>query len=193
MIENYYERQHSIQYYRSGATGIHIDAYATRLAEEGYSQIGARNHIRGVAHLGHWLQDQGIPLETLDESIIKLFFEFLPTARFMRKTGRGKFQPCHEAAQHFLCWARQAGVVKTAPPQETVPPLIQEFEVWMTRHRGVTVPTLRDVYRRPLRRYLDAAGEDPGQYDAAGIRRWHRSSSPTVGLCHGVARDIAAG
>jgi site-specific recombinase XerD len=172
MIETYYKHPHSLRYYRSGATGVCIDAYATRLAEEGYSQVGARNHIRGVAHLGHWLQDKAIPLETLDESIVKLFFEYLPTARFMRKTGKGKFDPCYDAARHFLCWARQAGVVKTTPPQQPVPPLIEEFEMWMARHRGVTLLTLRDVYRRPLLRYLDAAGEDPAQYDAAGIRRF---------------------
>lgn len=172
MIETFYKHHRTLRYLRSGATGPHMDAYAKHVADSGFAYHTGRIKLRGAAHLGHWMAGEGVVLADLDEEVLERFFAHFKDCTCLRKN-QGLFKGQDAAARSFLAWARADDIVHTPPPQPPpVPPLIEEFEAWMTHHRGTMTSTLRDAYRLPLKRFLDALGDDPSTWNAAGIRRF---------------------
>jgi site-specific recombinase XerD len=180
MIEQFYEHPYTLRYLRSGVTGPSIDAYAKHLVGSGFAFHTCRGKLPAVAHLGHWMVRKA-SLADLDEAVLKRFFEHFRTCRCAGRhkgTVKGRYAAIHD----FLDWARSTNLVRTVPPPPPpIPPLIQEFEAWMVHHRNAMLSTLRDAYRLPLRRFLDALGEEPAAWDAAGIRRFILDRAATVG------------
>ena len=168
MIEDFFEHPFTLRYLRGGVTGPHIDAFADSLAEDGYTFGWTRGLLRGVAHLGHWLERRRIGVSDLNESVLVRFRAHLSRCRCVRRN-EGLLWYCRSAPNRFLSWARATGVTSEVPPEDTIPPLIREFEGWMLRHRNVARSTLGN-YRLQLRRFLDAACDDPRAYDATGVR-----------------------
>lgn len=179
MIESIYERAHALRRLRSACTGSHIDEFAAALLAQGYAHVRVRDLVRGVAHLGHWLDRECIGLADLDEALIATFVAHLEGTEG-RGDGSGKRGWCRSGALRFLAWARECGIVSTSRPTLPIPVLIREFEEWMTNHRNISAVTLKN-YRLPLRRFLEAAGDDPGLYDAAGIRSYILAESQRAG------------
>jgi integrase/recombinase XerD len=169
VIEDFFEHPYTLRYLRSGAAGPHIDAFAVALAEQGFTRDRARALLRGVAHLGHWLQTRRTSLVSLDEGILESFRAHLSRCRCVRRN-KGRLYYCRSGSNRFLAWARAQGVVSTPTPGEEVPVLIQDFEAWMLQHRNVAPSTLTVAYRLHLRRFLAAAGDDAARYNAAAIR-----------------------
>lgn len=179
MIEHFFEHPYTLRFLRGGVTGPHIEAFAASLVEGQYTRNAGRAVLRGVAHLGHWMEANALQLASLDEPMLSGFFDHIPTCRCVRRH-KGQLPYCVAAGRRFLAWGRAEGLVTTSAPAPDVPALLQEFEAWMIRHRNVQPITLKDVYRRPLRRFLDCVGEDPTTYDAAGIRRFALAESQRV-------------
>ena len=172
MIEQFYKQSYALRHLRSGATGPHMDAYASHVAATGFTHHTSREKLRGAAHLGHWLDKQGLDLAFLDEDVLEDFFAHFSGCTCVRKN-KGDYRNYYAAARCFLAWAREVGAVKTAAPEPPpVPPLIAQFEGWMLLHRNVSPVTLHDCYRLQLRRFLDAVGDDPSTWDAGGIRQF---------------------
>ncbi len=172
MIEQFYEHPNALRHLRSGATGPHMDAYARHVAATGFTHNTSREKLRGAAHLGHWLDKQGLDLAGLDEDGLERFFAHFSGCTCVRKN-KGDFKNHYPAARCFLAWAREKDVVTTSAPEPPpVPALVVQFELWMLRHRNVVTATLHDCYRLPLRRFLDAVGDDPSTWDAGGVRRF---------------------
>lgn len=180
MIEKFFEHPYTLRYLRGGATGDCIDAFASMLVDAGYARSTGRHLLRGLAHLGHWLTARRISLARLDEASLDAFFSHVRQARCVRRH-EGLMGYCCWGARRFLPWARERGLVVTSPPVEELPPLIAEFEAWMIRHRNVAPVSLSHCYRRHLRRFLQAVGEDPGRIDAAGIRHFILTQAQRTG------------
>lgn len=172
MIEQFYKHPYTLRHLRTGATGPHIDAYARFIVDAGYARHTGREKLRGIAHLGHWMTGEGTALTDLHEDVLKHFSEHLVLCGCTYPSrGRPEEQRC--SSHDFLTWARSVSLVSTTPPDSpSTPPMIDEFEAWMMRHRSVKASTLRVAYRLPLRRLVDALGDDPSAWDAAGIRRF---------------------
>jgi len=172
MIEQFYEHPYTLRWLRSGATGPYIDDYAKYVADTGFAYHTGRVKLRGAAHLGHWMVGEGVALDDLDEGVLDQFFAHFPACSCVRKN-KGDFGRQYAAVRGFLAWARAVEVVHTLePPPPPVPPLIEEFEAWMVHHRGAMPSTLHDAYRLPIQRLLDALGEEPSIWSAAGIRQF---------------------
>ncbi len=172
MIEQFYEHPYALRHLRSGATGLHMDAYAGHIADTGFTHHTSREKLRGAAHLGHWLDKQGLNLACLDEAVLERFFAHFSGCTCVRRN-KGSYRNYYAAARCFLAWAREVGAVQTpAPVPPPIPPLIAQFERWMLQHRNVSPVTLQDCYRLPLRRFLDAVGDDPSTWNAGAIRRF---------------------
>ncbi|MCP5064920.1 MAG: tyrosine-type recombinase/integrase [bacterium] len=176
MLEELYVRPSALSHLRSSCTGACLDAYARALVAQGYRKESAQMHLAAVAHLGRWLGRRGVALETLDEVLLASFVEEV------RRTAISEVTPCRRraAGRRFLVWAREEGVVSTCIPVN-VPPLIQRFESWMTRHKNLAAATLAN-YRLPLRHLVEAHGDEPGAYTACDLRNFilaefHRSGS----------------
>jgi len=125
------------------------------------------------------MEVRGIALGNLDEGVLGVFRGHLAGCRCVRRN-TGRLEYCRSGSNRFLRWAREKRVVRAAPG-ESVPPLIQDFETWMLRHRNVAAATLSECYRLQLRRFLDAVGTEPGSYDAAGIRSFVLAQSQRTG------------
>jgi site-specific recombinase XerD len=169
MIENFFEHPYTLRFLRAGTTGPHIEAFAAALVASQYSRNAGRAALRGVAHLGHWMEANGLALASLDETMLSSFFDHIPTCHCVRRH-KGQLPYCVAAGRQFLAWGRANGIVATAPPAPDVPRLIEEYEAWMRHHRNVAPITLKDVHRRPLCRFLEYVGDDPAKFDAKGIR-----------------------
>jgi integrase/recombinase XerD len=169
MVNHFFEHPFTLRYLREGVTGPHMDAFAAALADQGFTVGRARALLCGVAHLGHWLQKRRTPLVALDEGVVEAFRAHLSRCRCVRRN-KGRLYYCRSGSNRFLAWAREQDLVRTPSPAERVPLLIRNFEAWMLQHRNVAPSTLTVAYRLHLRRFLAAAGNDPGGYDAAGIR-----------------------
>ena len=167
MIEEFFEHPYTLRYLRDGVTAPHIDDFAVTLVEQGFKRGWARSLLRGVAHLGHWLDRRSLTLAELDEEVLKDFRKHLSRCRCVRGN-KGRLEYCRSGSRRFLSWARAQGLAPAALC-ESVPPLIQSFEKWMLEHRKVASSTLGN-YRLQLRRFLDAAGDDPVRYNATSIR-----------------------
>jgi integrase/recombinase XerD len=196
MIDTYFEDHNTLRFLRSGRTGPHIDAFSAWLSEVRYASSTARGMLRDVVHLGLWMETNGIDVVCLDEGVLESFFAHFPICRCVG-LHRMRRQDYAASCRRFLTWARNTGVVITAQPVDAVPPLITEFEEWMVQHRNVAPNSLRDVYRFPLRRLLGKLGDDPGRWDAAGIRRFildeaqHVSAKPAVTATRQMLRFLA--
>jgi len=169
MIDDFFEHPYTLRYLRGGVTGPHIDAFAVALAEQGFTIGRARGLLRGVAHLGRWLQKRRTPLAALDEGVVEVFRAHLSRCRCGRRN-KGRLYYCRSGSNRFLTWAREHHLVSAPMPADPVPSLIQDFEAWMLRHRNVAPSTLTVAYRLHLRRFLAAVGDDPDRFTAAGIR-----------------------
>jgi integrase len=179
MIEQFFKHPDTVRHLRSGATGSHMDAYAKHVAETGFANNTARGKLRGVAHLGHWMVNEG--LADLDEGVLRRFSEHLNVCT-CDSGDRGWLRDQGAATREFLSWARSVDLVQTVPPPSPpIPPLIEEFEAWMMHHRNVMPCTLHDAYRLPLRRLVDALGEEPSAWNTAGIRRFIMGLAATGG------------
>jgi hypothetical protein len=149
MLDDFFDHRFTLRYLREGVTGPHMDAFAAALADQGFTIGWARGLLRGVAHLGHWLQEQPTALAALDEGVMEAFRAHLSRCRCVRRN-KGRLYYCRSGSNRFLAWAREQGLVRTPASAERVPLLIQNFEAWMREHRNVAPSTLCDAYRLHL-------------------------------------------
>jgi len=176
MIEYYFERPHAIARMRSVCTGAHIDAFADALTALGYTRNGGRALLRGVTHLGAWLDANEFDISALDEPMLKKFVAGIKE----QSAGEGKPRHCHAGGLRFLNWARERSVVSTSPPVPPEPELLREFIEWMRHQRNLAEATIKG-YRLPLRRFVAELGDDPSRYAAADIRRFVLRESQRAG------------
>jgi len=176
MIDRYFERPDAVGRIRSACTGPHMDAFAAAVSAWGYTRARGRLLNLGVAHLGRWMDDKGIDLAALDETVLVSFLAEVHG----QSTGDGKPGYCRAGGRRFLAWARERSVVSTPRLGSRLHGLILDFEAWMTCHRNVSPITLQN-YRLPLQRLVDALGDDPCRYDTARIRQFILAESQRTG------------
>lgn len=166
MITHYFEASRTLESMRTTCVGAHLDDLAGTLAGAGFAALTICEHLRTAAQLGRWAQRRGIALARWDEDMLEGFRRHL--AR--RKLGK-RARVLAQAAQ-FLVFLRTRGLIEPAKLTTPVPmfaAILDPFDAWMLRHRGV-VPRTMLRYRRVLVGFLTELGEDPGAYDVAGIR-----------------------
>ena len=125
----------------------HIDWFARRLAEQGYTHATAQEKLRLVAHLSHWLQEHQLGAEALDEPCIGSFLQD------RRQQGRA---PRHNRVtlQTFLTGLRDAGMLPVAVRQESpLDVLARAFDHYLTAERGLA-PITRGHYLPIMRGFL---------------------------------------
>ena len=181
MIEKYFKAAHVLRWLRSSVVDDYLDGFADYLAKSGFQPWTIRGHLRGAAHLGHWSSKHAFSIEQLEEGLLEAFFDHLPTCPISRPN-EGKFRSVKAGAQHFLAYLRKVGVVPQMIEESTdQSPLLDGFCLWMRCHRGVRESTL-DLYLPLIRDFLSEVGEEPGLYDADGVRAAILSRAKCCGL-----------
>lgn len=134
----------------AGPLQPHIDWFARRLAEQGYTHATAQEKLRLVAYLSHWLQEHQLGAEALDESCIGLFLQD------RRQQGRA---PRHNRVtlQTFLTGLRDAGMLPVAVRQDSpLDVLARAFDHYLTAERGLA-PITRGHYLPIMRKLSSGA------------------------------------
>lgn len=179
MLETYFPVSMMPEHLRSGPSGPYLDGFAAALARQGYSADTAVRYLRTAAHLGHVLARGPALPGDID---LRAFGKHLRTCRCSRaKGGRGNHHTIY-GARLFQRHLVEIGVCRpaaiAAAPVE--PPLVAGFKAWLRKHRGASEETIK-LYAHDADWLMTALGEDPANWNAAGIRRTFMDRASTSG------------
>lgn len=121
-----------------GPLAIYIDVFAELLTRQGYARSTARDKLRLIAHLSHWLDRNKLQAEDLDEERIEHF------RRYRRRQGR---VDRHAAAtcKALLEQLREAGTIALAPdPREDNAQrrIEDDYTQYLVQERGLATATI---------------------------------------------------
>ena len=135
--------------FRCGPLGPHLDSYAHWLSDQGYSHQVGMQKIRLVALLSHWLEQNHIRVQELDEQRIADF------QKVRRKHLRRHRQVQHTLTQ-LLEYLRRSKIIAEPEPlqtQSSIDLLLHDYGQFLAQERGLSQRTL-DNYVPVARRFL---------------------------------------
>lgn len=188
MLTTYFKHPFTLNKYRAGPAGSHLDEFADQLAQKGYSYSTVRRHLRGAARLSSWAQAATLTTHELDAAALDRFRRYLASQGKLH-TQAGLYMPAFVGARLFVTFLQTRGIIPaTLPsPAEVPPELLSAFSHWMQTQRGVTESTLRR-YCAVLRHLLATLGEQPEHYTAKDLRRFALDRASRYG--HSQARNV---
>jgi site-specific recombinase XerD len=162
MLETYFSASKMLGHLRSGPSGPYLDDFAAALERQGYSPATAVRYLRAAAHLGHVMAERGAGSDDID---LAAFSVHLRTCRCPRASGGRRNHHTVFGARLFRQHLVEIGVCRTAAEatQPAEPQLVAGFKVWLRKHRGASVPTIK-LYARDADRLMTALGADPTGY-----------------------------
>ena len=178
MLETYFPASKIRELLRSGPSGPYLDGFAAALERQGYSADTAVRYLRAAAHLGHVLASRGVLPGEID---LQAFSKHLRARRCPRAKGGRHNHHTIYGAKLFRRYLVEIGVCRPAAAAEPAElQLVTGFKAWLRKHRGASDATIR-LYARDAAGLLTALGEDPANWDAAGIRRTFMDRASTSG------------
>jgi site-specific recombinase XerD len=171
MLATYLKRPLTLERYRSGPAGPHLDWFTDWLEERGYQPRHIHYLLQGLQHFSLWAQEAGLTSQELDAKALEAFRQELQRQQRLRYPC-GSYSNLFAGARHlvtFLEVTGQLAPLESCPSASSEPQLLVEFRRWMEIHRGTTTATLNS-YQRPLIRLLETLGDQPAQYDARTLR-----------------------
>lgn len=172
MISSYFDAPITLRRLRASVVGKCLDPFSTSLGTDGYSRSTVRRYVRGVVHLGTWVQRRTLPVASLDEATLVSFRRHLSQCRCSLRENTGGFSGACRGAGLFLAFLRRGGVIPAARLATTPPPFEEElahFRLWLRQRRGLATATVR-LYENYLLPFLRALGGAPSAYDPAAIQ-----------------------
>jgi site-specific recombinase XerD len=135
--------------YRCGPLGLHLDSFADWLSEQGYPRQTGMQKLRLFAFLSRWLEQDKISIQQLDEQRIE---QFLKT---QQKRLRRQRQVQHTLTQLLHYLRRLRVVPDPRPPQaeSSTDRLLRDYERFLAQERGLS-PTTLNNYGAVARRFL---------------------------------------
>ena len=169
MLETYFESPKMVAYLRAGPSGPYMDGFAAWLERSGYEPSVAVRYLRAAAHIGHftWNKVEHWPTwicwpshAICEPAVVR--GQKAGAATTIRFTAPG-------VTDEYLV-AIGVGQCGAAPESENADPvIIIEYRRWLRKHRGAAESTIR-LYSRDAADLLTALGDDPGRWDAKGVR-----------------------
>lgn len=172
MLERYFTARMTLRRLRFGPSGPYIDGFAEALEREGYAEAIARRYLRAAVHLGYFLQQQGKSIADIDLTTPEIFSRHLPTCCCPLSTGEGGNHHPYFGARRYCDHLVQIGVCHSeviSDIRAAEPPAVTSFRRWLKRHRGAAEPTIKQ-YCRAAADAMSALGDDPGCWNAQGVR-----------------------
>jgi site-specific recombinase XerD len=140
MVNRCYFRLSTLRFLRFGPLGRHIDAFAEWLIQQDYSPQVLRYKIRWVAYLSHWLHQQRLGVDSLDEQRVERFLH-------QRRNTGGLEQGNRTTFRDLLRWLRAAGAIapaSSADEDTALSRLEKDFVSHLTRERGLVEATVKN-------------------------------------------------
>jgi site-specific recombinase XerD len=135
--------------YRCGPLGLHLDSFADWLSEQGYPRQTGMQKLRLFAFLSRWLEQNIISIRQFDEQRIE---QFLKT---QQKRLRRQRQIQHTLTQllHHLRRLRVVPDPQPAQVESSTDRLLRDYARFLVQERGLSQVTL-DNYLPAARRFL---------------------------------------
>lgn len=190
MLETYFASPKMVAHLRTGPSGPYMDGFAGSLERSGYDPSVAVRYLRAAAHIGHFTLEQGGTLANLD---LLAFSRHLRTCRCPRPKGGRRNHHTIFGARRYLEYLVTLGVGQCSSTPETQnadPAIIIEYGRWLRKHRGAAGTTIR-LYSRDAAALLTALGDDPGRWNAKGVRDYFMDRASKCGA--GTAEKLTTG
>jgi hypothetical protein len=190
MLETYFGSPKMVAHLRAGPSGPYMDGFAGSLELSGYEPSIAVRYLRAAAHIGHFT------LGTLTDMDLSAFARHLRTCCCARPKGGRRNHHTVYGARRYHEYLVGIGVVQrssTLDIQNADLAIIAEYRRWLRKHRGAVETTIR-LYAKDAGALLTALGDDPGQWNAKGVRDYflHRTSTCGAGTAEKLTTGLRA-
>ena len=151
MLTTYLKTPLTLERYRSGPAGPHLETFVNWLEAQGYQPRRIFHLLRGAHRFSGWAHSAGYPLQRLDTHALEAYGHNLHGLQRLRYPS-GRLSHLFVGARHLVHFLETTGMVAPAaacllPAAE--PALLGAFRQWMQTHRGTTQATLNG-YRLTL-------------------------------------------
>ena len=186
-VELFFPTKKSLEWLRVGPLGHDIDGFAAWLAAEGYAQRTAEQKLCSVSSLSHWLEDEGLGIEDLDELRFETFL----------RTGRAHSRTCGvvTTGRQLLSYLRENRQIPPAPtdPESTDPigQIERTYTHFLLNDRGLSSAAVR-MYVPIVRSFLterfgpravavkDLVAQDANRYILRHSQRFGRAQTQHI-------------
>jgi len=171
MLATYLKTPLTLERYRFGPAGPHLDRFTDWLEVRGYQPDRIQHLLRGVHCFSRWAHSARLPLQALDATALEAFRHYLHSQQRLHYPS-GNYSHLFMGARHFFTFLASTGQstsLASIPPASSDPQLFVEFCHWMHLHRGTTAATVNN-YRLTLLDLLETLGESPAQYTPRALR-----------------------
>ena len=156
--------------YRCGPLGLHLDSFADWLSEQGYPRQTGIQKLRLFAFLSRWLEQGKISIQQLDELRIE---QFLKTEQRRLRRQRQARHTLTQLLHHLRC-LRVVPDLQPPPVGGSIDRLMQDYERFLIQERGLS-PTTLNNYGAVARRFLaNAFATQALQFDRLAAKDIHR-------------------
>jgi integrase/recombinase XerD len=153
-----------------GSAAPYLAGFAAELATVGHTRWTIGGYLGSAVHFGGWVEAGGRAITDINEETIKAF-----GAHRCECPGRRSHKSVSRAytarVQRFADYLRQQGAIAAlaSSTTETSSPL-SAFRDWLLQHRGLAMATVAR-HEHLITRMLPMLGADPGEYNAASVRK----------------------
>jgi len=134
----------------SGPLEPYVSGVWSDLIAQGYTPLSSRNLLRLASHLSRWLVDTGVRLSDLTHEQVEAFFDERRRAGYV-----SFFTP--RALSPILRYLEAKGVVslpEAVVRRSAVDELLDEYEHFLVKERGLQASTARSYYRSFAQKFL---------------------------------------
>lgn len=133
---------------KPGRMGPHIEGFAARLLDLGYTPGTVRGLLKDVGQLGRWMASEDVEATQLTGASIDAFLS-------ARRTGGPRRVPSARSFAALLEYLTREGVAvpEVVGPLTPVEELLARYQSWLVVDRGLAAPTVLR-YEKLARRFL---------------------------------------
>lgn len=157
-----------------------IDQFAADLAAQRYTPLTIEGSTASARHFAAWLGSAGIPIDLVDDDVVRRFAEHRCRCPGTRRWPRISPKYSRRAGQ-FVAFLQRTGVAQ--PPLKVASryPVLDDYQSWLRVHRGLSERTIAR-HLRHLHKLLPELGMATHDYDAAlvrnVVREWRERTGP---------------
>ncbi len=156
-----------------------IEQFAAELVAQRYAPLTIEGCAASARHFAAWLGSAGIPIDAIDDDVIRRFAEHrcrCPGGRRWRRISPKYWR----RAKRFYAFLQQVGVARAALKVPSPYPLLDDYQNWLRAHRGLSERTIAR-HLRHLHKLLPELGAATHDYDAALVREVVRKCRERTG------------
>jgi len=157
-----------------------IDQFAADLTAQRYTPLTIEGYTASARHFGAWLGNAGIPIDVIDDEVVRRFAEHrcrCPGGRRWQSISPNYWR----RVVRFYAFLQRAGVARAPLKVASPHPLLDDYQSWLRVHRGLSERTIAR-HLRHLHKLLPELGRSPHDYDAALVRNvvrtWRERTGP---------------